>query len=486
MSILAQSPKWQASQLGQPIPDSPHAISVCLPGWKDVHNYEQNDPATLQSMQCGYPRFFIHPLVKKLCNEAREELCDENSDCLLFSDLRAAHEAKYYVERHTSHTAEIQLFRGVRAVIVKKIHFARLQEIWRFAGEGISSRQAQDILEEQLKQAHDGLELRQILAGYCGGSADELYLYPSGMAAIFAAYRISANLGQRKKTLQLGFPYVDLLKIQQHYGTGVEFPHIQNGEQFAACLKRIAAGEFSCVFMECPTNPLLECYDVAAISAACKQGDTPLVLDDTLASCYNIDLAPYADLLVTSLSKWISGRGDVLAGQLRLLPHSRYYHQLKANISERDGHNRLYSGDYEVLANNAAHFEARMPLINANALRVAEMLAAHPKIARVYYPGLGPDANYMAIKREHGGFGGIISLDFHQQQHAIEFYDRLQVCKGPSLGTDFTLVCPFVLLAHYHELDWAESYLVKRDLVRLSIGAEDVEQLLGYMAQALA
>lgn len=486
MSILAQPPKWQASQLGQPIPDSLHAISVCLPLWQDVHNYEQNDAATLQSMQCGYPRFFIHPLVKKICDEARAELCDEHSDCLLFSDLRAAHEAKYYVERHTSQTAEIQLFRGVRAVIVKKAHFARLQEIWRFAGEGISSRQAADILDDKLTPAHDGMELRQMLAAYCGASSDDLYLYPSGMAAIFAAYRISANLGQRKKTLQLGFPYVDLLKIQQHYGTGVEFPHIQNSEQFAACLKRIAAGEFSCVFMECPTNPLLECYDVAAISAACAQGDTPLVLDDTLASCYNIDLAPYCDLLVTSLSKWISGRGDVLAGQVRLLPHSRYYDQLKANIDERDTHNRLYSADYDVLLGNAAHFEERMPLINANAMQVAEMLAKHAKIARVYYPGLGPDQNYLKVKREQGGFGGIISVDFHQTQHAVEFYDRLQVCKGPSLGTDFTLVCPFVLLAHYHELEWAESYQVKRDLVRLSIGAEDSSELLANIAAALA
>jgi cystathionine gamma-synthase len=91
------------------------------------------------------------------------------------------------------------------------------------------------------------------------------------------------------------------------------------------------------------------------------------------------------------------------------------------------------------------------------------------------------------VRKPQGGWGSLVTfLPKHAETTSPRIYDRLEVCKGPSLGTVFTLACPFTLLAHYTELDWAESCGVSRHLIRLSVGLENPEELWRRIERALA
>lgn len=104
----------------------------------------------------------------------------------------------------------------------------------------------------------------------------------------------------------------------------------------------------------------------------------------------------------------------------------------------------------------------------------------------MYYPKLNPSrANYDTFRTAEGGYGGLLSIVFHNEAHAITFYDAIETAKGPSLGTNFTLASPYTILAHYTELEWAEKYGVEKGLVRISVGLEEQERLVEIFGEAL-
>lgn len=145
---------------------------------------------------------------------------------------------------------------------------------------------------------------------------------------------------------------------------------------------------------------------------------------------------------------------------------------------------------------NSRNFSQRAAQIDANAEHVCDFLYAasqHQRqrqqpsspIAEVFYPKWQTANHYAARRLPGGGFGGLFSLAFASQAAAEAFYDALSCDKGPSLGTNFTLACPYTILAHYTELDWAAQYGVPRSLVRVSIGLEDTDTLHKIFAGAL-
>jgi cystathionine gamma-synthase len=108
-------------------------------------------------------------------------------------------------------------------------------------------------------------------------------------------------------------------------------------------------------------------------------------------------------------------------------------------------------------------------------------------IKKVYYPAFITPDTYKEFMLPHAaaGYGHLFSLTFTHPAAARAFFDALGCEKGPSLGTNFTLSCPFVILAHYTELEWARGYGVDPDLVRISVGLEDVRVLRRWMESAL-
>lgn len=473
--------------MGRPLPDTTHACAVSLPTWDSVIGYEEGRDRVIKKMEAGYPRFFLHPLVKRLFAKATEEIAESGKRAIVFPHKRAAQGAQRYVERKLAVATRIASYDdGMQALIVPETAIGVAMEYWRFTGEVISSRQAEDHLNEKEPEGGSNVILKQQLSEFSGAALDDQFIYESGMAGIYSAYRAVMNLFPSKKTLQLEFPYVDALKVQERFGNGVVFLYDADGEDFDAAVRRIQEGEFAAVFCEVPSNPLLRTVNLPRVSEACRQGGVPLVVDDTVASSVNLDVLKFADLVTTSLTKWISGAGDVMAGMVTLNAESVWATEFRSFLNEdTNGGSRLYSGDCRVLISNMKSYRERIHRSNENGELVADYLYEHPAVGRVWYPKYNTPHEYNLIRRNEGGYGGIVSFTLKQPRKMPKVYDALELCKGPSLGTTFTLASPYTMLAHYFELDWAEACGVSPNLLRLSVGVEDGEAIIGALARAL-
>jgi len=273
--------------------------------------------------------------------------------------------------------------------------------------------------------------------------------------------------------------------LQQKLGDGGIL--LYNLERIEADLKSLLEREpVAACFGEIPGNPLLGSADLRRISPIIRKARVPLVADDVVATPANVDLAPYADLVATSLTKFVVGTAEAMGGAVICNPRSPLHGELKAILREQH-EDLLWGEDAAVIEVQARGFVERMRRHNASGLLLAERLRRHPAIARVWYPKWEFSEAYEAVRRPDGGWGALITFlpgDAPSRSPAI--YNRLEVCKGPSLGTAFTLACPFTLLAHYTELDWAESCGVSRYLIRISVGLEDPEDLWRRIESALA
>ena len=481
---LVAEPAWESGDLGFPLPDSPHACSVCLPTWASVVGYEEARDKVLRKLRAGYPRFYFNPHVKALNDAAHASVCQKGERVLVFPTKEAAQRAQRFVEKRHSSASRIASFEGLQALVVGEAAFSGALQYWRFSGEVVSSRMAEDTLSHTEPGSDEGLQ--PFLAKKFVCSRSNLFLYESGMASFFSIHRAVTALAPGKKTLQLDFPYVDALKVQENFGSGVVFLPDAGGEHFDEAMSRIREGDFAAVFVELPSNPLLSSVDLVQLSEAAKAGRTPLIADDTVVSHHNVEVFPYVDAVTTSLTKWISGKGDVIGGAIRVNPDSVFRENLRAALEEGNPtHNRLYAADSRVLKSNAEGFPRRMKTVNRNGEAVAEFLNQHPAVEHVWYPKFRNRENYDALRRKTGGYGGLVSFSLRNEKKASKVYDALAWNKGPSLGTEFSLACPYTLLAHYEELDWAEGCGVPANLIRLSCGMEEAKKLLKTLETAL-
>ncbi len=487
MRDLLATPAWQEEDLGIPLPDSTHACSVCLPTWDAVVGYEEGRDKILRRLRTGYPRFFKHPTVARIFDNARTELAAEGEDVMVLPTKLSAQRAHRWLERQAETAIRSASFHGFHALIfpdkVKKL----ADLYWRFSGEGISSREAQDYLDGNLRTGSKSHLLSRAIAKLNGGQPEDTFIFASGISAALAALRSLPGVREGKKTLQIEFPYVDTLKIQERFGFGVVYLNEATGESFDEAIQRIRAGEFAGVFTEIPSNPLLRTIDLKRVSEACAFSKTPLVVDDSAVGPLNVDVLPHCDILTSSLTKWISGTGDVMAGALTLRSDSPLIADLRDSISADAAECApLYIADAEILLSNIKGYAKRNKLINDHALKLVDFLKNHPAIADVWHPSLIHTGYFDAIKRKNGGYGGLLSITLTNPKKAPKVYDALKLSKGPSFGTPFTLVCPYTLLAHYDELSWCEDCGVPSNLIRISVGTEPVETIIAAFEEALS
>jgi cystathionine gamma-synthase len=484
---LLANPAWQEEDLGIPLPDSTHACSVCLPTWDSVVGYEESRKKVIRRLRTGYPRFFKHPSVERLFENARAELAGDGEDVLVLPTRLSAQRAHRWLERMAETAIRSTSYHGFQALIFPAKAKELADHYWRFSGEGVSSRQAQAYLDGSLREGSKSHLLSRAVSKLNSGLPENTFIFSSGISAALAALRALPGLREGKKTLQLEFPYVDSLKIQERFGNGVVYLNEAEGESFDEALQRIRAGEFAGVFAEIPSNPLLRTVDVKRVSEACRFSRTPLVLDDSATGPLNVDALPFADILTSSLTKWVSGAGDVMAGSATVSADSPLAEALTESISADAAECApLYVSDAEVLLSNLKGYAKRNTTVNANALELVEFLKAHPAVANVWHPSVTNSANYEAVMRKNGGYGGLISISLVNPKKAPKAYDSLKLSKGPSFGTPFTLVCPYTLLAHYHELGWTEDCGVPTNLIRISVGLEPAETIIAAFGDALS
>jgi cystathionine gamma-synthase len=472
---LHTHPLCQPEHLGTPIPDSPHAVSVCLPTWADIIGYEDKEPRVVDKMRTGYPRFFFHPLI----NEVRALLKAEPGwDVLPFPDEAAATQCA------TLASGKVIAVDGLWAAYFSLENLPAARAFWQHAGRILSSRAAEDWLaHRRLGAPNPALEKTFLdrLATWSAAPADHISLHPSGMAAIYTAFQTVTARRPGRRTVMFGFPYTDTLKILSKFGCGVEFfPRADKADlsELAALLQQ---EEIAGLFCEFPSNPLLGTPDLPALHRMAAQYGVPIIADDTIGTFFNVDVLPHVDFVATSLTKAISGEGDVMAGALAVNPQGLFADQLPSTSP-----GGIYARDLAVLERNSRDFPERMKIANTTALELARFLQAHPAIEHVWYPGLDPSPVYEQLRKPDGGYGAVLSFLPHRAaQNTPLIFEKLQLSHGISLGTKYSLVSPYVQLAHYHELEWAKQCGIDPHLLRVAVGTEMWDDLKARFTSAL-
>lgn len=349
--------------------------------------------------------------------------------------------------------------------------------------------------------------------------AEDVVLTVTGMAAIFSTLRLLQRAyltehSQPMETAVFGFPYLDSLKVMQRpeLCAGTQFFGFGEDADLTLLEAALAAKALGCdssktfrnvigaVFVEFPSNPLLKCANLRRLRDICNRYGVLLVIDDTIASFVNVDLlrpGAAADIQVTSLTKIFSGKGNIMGGSLLLNPASPAYAKLHVALQDMKSELDLPwlgADDMAVLEDNSRDYVQRCKAVDTNALALAIWLDKHALVKKVYYPGLH-DGNdiYKDMMRTvlpngeswQAGYGCLLSIDLADGLDVQAFYDALALNKGPSLGTNFTLICPYTMLAHYLELPWAEEYGVSAELIRVSVGLEELQPLLDAFEVAL-
>lgn len=472
---LHRDPLCRPENLGRPIPASPHAVSVCLPTWADIIGYEEKEPRVLATLRTGYPRFFFHPLI----NEVRSALAAQpESDVLPFANEAAATQCAALA------SGQAACVDGLWAAYFPPENLPVARAFWQHAGRILSSRAAEDWLASRRLAAPDpALEqtLRDRLASWSGAPATNISLHPSGMAAIFTAFAAVTARRPGRRTVMFGFPYTDTLKILSRFGAGVEFFPRGDAADLARLATLLEQEEIAGLFCEFPSNPLLRTPDLPALHNLARQHGMPVIVDDTIGTFFNVDVLPQVDFVASSLTKAISGEGDVMAGALTVNPEGLFAHQLPATSP-----GGIYARDLAVLERNSRDFPQRMGLANTTARELARFLQAHPAIEQVWYPGLDPSPVYEKLRKPDGGYGAVLSFLPHQAgENTPRIFENLQVNHGISIGTKYSLVCPYVQLAHYHELGWARQCGIDPHLLRVAVGTETWDDLKARFTSAL-
>ena len=238
------------------------------------------------------------------------------------------------------------------------------------------------------------------------------------------------------------------------------------------------------IWVETPSNPLLGISDIAALAGVAREAGVRLVVDNTFASPYlQQPLALGADVVVHSTTKYMGGHSDVIGGALvtsdSALGEELAYHQNAMGAVAGPFDAWLVMRGIKTLA-------VRMDRHSANATRIAEMLAAHPRVAQVYYPGLDTHAGHETAAKQMKAFGGMVSFRVEGgEEAAVAVCDRARLFTlGESLGGVESLIEHPGRMTHASVAGSALE--VPADLVRLSVGIEAVDDLLADLTQALA
>lgn len=485
---LLNHPLYRAEDLGKPIPNTKHAISMCLPRWQDVVGYEERDPATMEKLQLGYPRFFYHSLVVQAFDTFKTE-ADEAVQ--LYATPAAAHRCMDYLLQKTPdaavHTRQLE-GHPVTLISYPTDLADHAKDYWQHAGEGISSRCAEALLSGKTAQDSSSAEeaIIERLAKFSGASKNDIYLFPSGMTAIYAAFRAIQAMNKDRPSVQFAFPYGDTLKLQNKFSnqTALFYPRGDSAD-LQTLETQLESTQINGLFCEFPTNPLLTCVDLKKLRELADQHHFPIIIDETLGACINQNTLPYSDLSAISLTKFFSGSSDVMGGALIINAASSFADQFTSLLKAIQEPDALYPADLIQLEHDSRCCRERVEQINRTALEVCEYLNDHPAVESVFYPAFTERELYDRVKRPDGGYGGLFSFVLNNAaKHTAAFYDTLEISKGPNLGASFSLCCPFTLLAHYDELDWAESAGASRYLIRISSGMEPASELIDRLNRA--
>jgi cystathionine gamma-synthase len=239
------------------------------------------------------------------------------------------------------------------------------------------------------------------------------------------------------------------------------------------------------IFSESPTNPYLRVLDLPRAVDVARRHNLILIVDSTFATPINQQPLEFGvDLVIHSATKYLGGHNDLLAGAV-VGPR-----ELVAEIKKSRGVLGGITGPQAayLLLRGLKTLALRVQRHNENGMRVAQFLESHPKVRRVYYPGLSSHPDYAVAQEQMSGFGGVVSFEIEGDLESTgAFVDALRLpCIGPSLGGVESLV-EQVALQSYYELttEQRRQIGISNELVRYALGIEDTDDLIADLKQAL-
>jgi cystathionine beta-lyase len=241
------------------------------------------------------------------------------------------------------------------------------------------------------------------------------------------------------------------------------------------------------VWVETPTNPLMKLADIAEIAKITKAKDILFAVDNTFATPYlqrPLDLG--ADIVMHSATKYLGGHSDVIAGALivkdEALGEQLHFQQFATGAT-------LGPMDSFLVLRGIKTLHLRVQRHCENGEKVVAFLSNHPKIKTVYYPGLSCHPHHDIAKKQMSGFGGMVSFTFTSglKEDAISFLEKVKVFTlAESLGGVESLANHPALMTHASIPEVKRKEIgITDDLVRLSVGIEDAEDLISDLQQAL-
>ncbi|MHA1915276.1 MAG: PLP-dependent transferase, partial [Promethearchaeota archaeon] len=377
----------------------------------------------------------------------------------------------------------------VGIILFRKIQYAIFEIIRRHYGFNISSRKLsrREPISKNLIKSQEAI-LKKRIADLENGDKEYCFLYPSGMAAIFSSL-LSVISEKKPKLIALGSLYVDTLRILELWSENYNLSKsIFIRENFENTLTNSIDVNTAGVIFEFPSNPLIQLLDIEKIVEISHSKGAKVIVDNTIATPFNFKPFNFdADIIVHSTTKFLSGKNNHIGGVI-LVKDEVMGGNLKIlnKLIKLD----MHYNDINVLLRNVRKFETRMQVINSNTQKVAEFLNQHKSIKKVYYPCLKNSNNYDLMKRYLRGGSGLLSFVLKNStlKNAENFYDNIlpPILKGPSLGSEKTLLSPYVIMAHYDDpRTILEQLGLDFYLMRLSVGMESSDQIISSLNYAL-
>src|SRR6266576_582248 len=265
----------------------------------------------------------------------------------------------------------------------------------------------------------------------------------------------------------------------------IESSYVPAGSQ--AAYEQAIRPNTKMIWLETPTNPLLGLIDIQAVAEIAHRHNILVVVDNTFASPYfQQPLKLGADIVVHSTTKYINGHSDVIGGAL-VLNNEEVYESMK--FYENAAGNVPSPFDAWLVLRGIKTLAVRMRQHDENARAVAKFLAEHPRVEKVYYPGLPSHPDFELARHQMTGFGGMVSFQFKGVYEDVDkLVRRFNVFSlAESLGGVESLVCHPVSMTHgSNPKEIREARGLTDTLLRLSGGIEDAEDLLADLQQALA
>lgn len=282
-----------------------------------------------------------------------------------------------------------------------------------------------------------------------------------------------------------GGTYRMFARIYQDFGIKFHFVDMTDLQKLESLINE----NTKLVWVETPTNPLMKLADIAEISKITKKHNLLFAVDNTFATPYlqkPLDLG--ADIVMHSATKYLGGHSDVIAGALivkdKELGEKLHFAQFATGGT-------LGPMDSYLVLRGIKTLHLRVQRHCENGEKVAEFLNAHPAVKRVYYPGLESHPNHdIAKKQMIGGFGGMVTFTFNsgKMEDAVKFLEKVKVFTlAESLGGVESLANHPTTMTHASVPAEKRAEIgITDDLVRLSVGVEDIDDLLADLEQALA